>query len=491
MLFGYIVEKYMDTSVHKKTILFLLIFSSLYANTSVIIDPLFSQKEKQYLQSKKEIKMCIDPNWMPFEAIKDGEHIGMTKEYFNLIEKILSTKITLIDTKSWTESIEYAKMRECDIFSLAMETPNRKKYMNFTKPYLEVPTVITTQLTKPFMDDVENYLRYSLGITKGFAMIEVLKEEYPHIKLVEFDSLEDGLNAVRRGEIYGYIDNLISSGYAIQKNYIGELKIVGKFNYTWNLSIGVRNDDIQLLSIFNKAIDSIKNDQYRKIINKWLSVQYEKSIDFSSIWEIVVFISALILFLIYRQYELRKYTRVLEEKEKQLKILSTTDALTGLHNRRYFDSIMHDEFSRAMRKGDSLVFAMFDIDNFKKYNDIYGHQLGDEVIKKVAAVLEKYSRRFGDYAFRIGGEEFALILQNQKNEDMSVFFDKILKEIEWFNVEHSGNSEYNVVTVSAGINHIEKIEKLDLEKIYRETDKLLYEAKNKGRNQVSYKVTNI
>ena len=98
-----------------------------------IVTELFSfeldltSQEKEYLQKKKVIKMCIDPDWMPFESFdSDGRYIGMTSDYFKLFEKELGVPIKVVRTKSWIESIEAAKARKCDIYSLAMETPRER-----------------------------------------------------------------------------------------------------------------------------------------------------------------------------------------------------------------------------------------------------------------------------------------------------------------------------------------------------------------------------
>ena len=232
---------------------FILALSILsYAIDIGIPEKSFTDEEISYLSKKSKITMCIDPDWMPFEKIENGKHVGMTEEYFRIFSKKIGTKVVLVPTKTWTESIEFAKSRKCDIFSLAMRTDDRAEYMNFTSSYLKAPLVIITQITKLFIDDPKDVIHQPLGITKGYAFIEILKKKYPNIELVEFETLNEGLDAVRRGKIFGYIDNLITSGYAIQKNYIGELKVAGKFEETWDWSIGVRNDDLILLSIFEE-----------------------------------------------------------------------------------------------------------------------------------------------------------------------------------------------------------------------------------------------
>jgi len=309
-------------------LLFIFAFSILsYANDTVLSEPNFTDEEKSYLSKRTEIKMCIDPDWMPFEKIKDAKHIGMTAEYFTMFSKKINIPIVMVPTKTWTESLDFAKNRKCDIFSLAMKTADRSKYMNFTSPYLKAPLVIITQITKPFIDDPKSVISEPLGITKGYAFIEILKEQYPNIHLVEFETLHDGLDAVRRGKVFGYIDNLISSGYSIQKDYIGELKIAGKFEETWQWSVGIRNDEPVLLSIFEKAISSVKSEEYRQVMNRWISVQYQSKYDYDLFLKVALGMLLLIAFSFYRHYTLKKYTIRLEEKEKELKHLSSAKSL--------------------------------------------------------------------------------------------------------------------------------------------------------------------
>ncbi|QSZ41464.1 transporter substrate-binding domain-containing protein [Sulfurimonas aquatica] len=308
-------------------LLIFALFILSYSNDTALSYAHLSDEEKSYLLKKSEIKMCIDPDWMPFEKIEEGMHIGMTADYFKIFSKKISIPIVLVPTKTWTESLEFAKDRKCDILSLAMSTADRTKYMNFTQAYLKAPLVIITQITKPFIDDPVSVISKPLGITKGYAFIEILKKKYPNINLVEFETLQDGLNAVRRGKIFAYIDNLISSGYSIQKEYIGELKVAGKFETTWQWSVGVRNDDSVLLSIFEKIISSVKSEEYRDVMNKWISVQYESKYDYELFLKVAAGMLLLIVMLALRHNTLKKYTIKLEEKEKELEQLSAAKSL--------------------------------------------------------------------------------------------------------------------------------------------------------------------
>lgn len=279
---------------------------------------ILTKEEFQYLQSKKAIKMCIDPNWMPFEKNENGKHLGMSADYIKLLQKQINTPIVHIPTKNWSQSLEFGKQRKCDIFSLVMPTNERKKYLEFTKPYLNVPLIIATSIEKFFINDISTVLDKKIGIVKGYAYIEILKEKYPNINLIEVENINDGLQKVRDKELFGFVGTLSTVGYAIQKSYIGELKIAGKFENTWNLGIGVRNDEKILASIFNKAIDTINEKQHQSILNKWVSVNYQKGVDYSIIYQIVALFVLIVIFILYKNQSMKNLNKKILEANKEI-----------------------------------------------------------------------------------------------------------------------------------------------------------------------------
>ena len=133
--------------------------------------------------------------------------------------------------------------------------------------------------------------------------------KYGDLTIVEVDNIDDGLKKVVQGEIYGYIGTLATIGYSFQKKFTGELKISGKFDGTWDFSVGVRNDDPILLNIFQKAVNSIDKESEQKILNKWLSINYVKETDYSLLFKTIggfVLILSIILFFYFKQMRLKE-----------------------------------------------------------------------------------------------------------------------------------------------------------------------------------------
>lgn len=170
--------------------------------------------------------------------------------------------------------------------------------------------------------------------------------------------------------------------------------------------------------------------------------------------------------------------------KKTNEALAITDALTGLSNRHYYKSVIIREISRAKRDGKNITFIMSDVDFFKKYNDTYGHQEGDKVLRAIALTLKNLLHRGGDYVFRMGGEEFAILVSDLDEPHSTMLGEKIRSAVESLNIPHSKNSASPYVTLSIGIMVADpKRDVVDEETIYKTADEALYQAKEQGRNR--------
>ncbi len=198
-----------------------------------------------------------------------------------------------------------------------------------------------------------------------------------------------------------------------------------------------------------------------------------------------------------RESELRQAYEVLEVRvqertyelellNEKLERLSLSDGLTGIANRRYFDDFLAREWGRAKRDQTPISLLMLDVDNFKLYNDTYGHIAGDECLKKIATILGGVTKRSTDLAARYGGEEFALILPNTTQENSLLIGNKILASIEELRLEHSASSVSRFVTVSIGSASFVPTRGSSPEIILLAADQVLYQAKQTGRNQLKW-----
>ncbi len=167
-----------------------------------------------------------------------------------------------------------------------------------------------------------------------------------------------------------------------------------------------------------------------------------------------------------------------------LKNASRIDGLTGIANRRRFDETIETEWKRAFREGEAMSLLMLDIDFFKRYNDAYGHQAGDECLRKIAMTLAKNLKRPGDLAARYGGEEFACVLPGVSPEGALKIAGRINAAVREMAMPHEDSDVAVIVTASIGVATMMPAEDEGWKKLVERADKALYQAKQQGRDRV-------
>lgn len=180
--------------------------------------------------------------------------------------------------------------------------------------------------------------------------------------------------------------------------------------------------------------------------------------------------------------QLAALQRQLESSNRELQRISCQDGLTGIFNRRHFDSYIEQEWARAVREGSNISLVLADIDYFKSYNDHYGHQAGDECLKVVARVFRESLQRPADFAARYGGEEFVVILPKTDPEGAEVIAESMRARVDRLNLRHGFSRVADHVTISLGVATVRPNPKIRPQELIGLADRALYEAKQKGRN---------
>ena len=168
---------------------------------------------------------------------------------------------------------------------------------------------------------------------------------------------------------------------------------------------------------------------------------------------------------------------------KKLENASYTDSLTSLYNRRYFNLVYEREIKRAKRNHSYITFMMLDIDYFKQYNDTYGHIKGDAVLKKVASVFQDILKRPSDYVFRLGGEEFGVLLTDTSETNSASVAQSICDAVRASQITHESSKIDKYITISIGVACCIADGALDEELLIAKADETLYKAKEGGRNR--------
>jgi len=221
-------------------------------------------------------------------------------------------------------------------------------------------------------------------------------------------------------------------------------------------------------------------------VSKWASLTFfikggvEQSISIVLVMLGVVGIMSSLLILTAHRLEYD-----LEAANRKLEALANQDDLSGLFNRRYFYNALAHEFGRARRSGGRLSLIMGDIDSFKKFNDAYGHQAGDDCIRAVGAAFRESGRRPSDVAARYGGEEFVMLLPDTDAKGAMEVARAIKERIRRCAIPHGESAASNFVTMSFGVACIEPGGVKDPDALVAFADEALYRSKERGRDRIT------
>jgi diguanylate cyclase (GGDEF)-like protein len=205
---------------------------------------------------------------------------------------------------------------------------------------------------------------------------------------------------------------------------------------------------------------------------------------FGALVLLIYILNTVILFVGLIMLASSRFARELERANTALTVLSSLDGLTGLFNRRQLDLDLEEEYQRAARDGRPLGVILVDIDHFKPFNDTYGHQNGDECLKRVATAIREAVARPGDRVARYGGEEFAVILPGANLAGTAAVAEGIRRRVESLDIGHPCSATAPRVTISLGVASIIPRTRSPWSEIVAQADQALYEAKRRGRNRV-------
>jgi len=252
-------------------------------------------EEKEWLKKHPHIRLGVDPNFMPFEAVSTGgEYEGISASYVSVISKKLDVEMAPVKGLGWQGVIDAVKAGELDVLPCVAKSPKRTEFLQFTRPYLDFQTVAITRKDAKFIADMKSLKDAKVAVVKGYFVQEMLEQDFPEMKLVLVNDIEQGLKAVAEGKAAAYVDNSASIVYAMSKLGLTDLKVAASTGYSSSLRFGVRKDWPQLATILDKALNSIPEEERRNIANRWINVRFAQRTDWAFLIKIGIAVALVI-----------------------------------------------------------------------------------------------------------------------------------------------------------------------------------------------------
>jgi diguanylate cyclase (GGDEF)-like protein len=448
-------------------------------------------EELEYIQRNPVVKIATESDNYPlsFYSHDDNKLQGIAFDVMSELNLITGLSFEIANTPDmrFLDLTAMVERGEASLVTVIIRTKEREK--SFLLPETPVMRDFSVLISKSEFPNIQidGLANVTVGLVKGTMQTKLFKQWFPSYKnYKEYDSMNSVFNALEHGDVDMF---MAMSNYLLSiENYkeITGYKANVVFDNPSDIIFGFNKNEAVLCSIVDKALAII---DLEAISRHWMNKRYDyraKVIEAQRPWLIGAIVMslavlAMVLILFFRNRSegkrleilVQKRTAEIEKQRKLLEYMSLTDPLTGLPNRRNFDMRLDIEWQIAIREKQAISFLMLDIDNFKKYNDFYGHQQGDDVLCIIAKIIEQTPKRPGDFVARWGGEEFAVLLSNTEEKGAL----KVAEAIR-------ANVEQTYITVSIGVNTQFPEQDSSLESFIAVADKELYKAKDAGRNKV-------
>ncbi|WP_192954762.1 response regulator [Gallaecimonas mangrovi] len=253
-----------------------------------------TDKQKQWLDQHRSIRLGIDPSWLPIEGFsKQNEYVGVGSEYINWLSTLLNVQMKPVKGLSWAQALAAYKEGKVDLFPAMTPSAERRKDYLFTDPYQTLPMVLITRAKAPFIAGLNDLKGKKVAVVQGYVTQEYLQQDYPSIEVVGFSNLEKALAAVSGGDVAAAFDNQAAVTYNIRQHQFHNLKIAATTPYSFKLAMAVRKDWPQLIPILNKALAQLTDDQRQSFYDRWVNVRTTEQTNWQLVWLITLGIFAI------------------------------------------------------------------------------------------------------------------------------------------------------------------------------------------------------
>jgi PAS domain S-box-containing protein len=296
-----------------------------------------SKEEKNYISNNNIIKMCNILNLKPIEFYENEKIQGINIDLLNLIGKKINVKFENIIVKDYQTAKKYLEDKICDILPTIYQEKDLENIL-FTKPLLSYKLAIITQKGKPVVQDINEVLNKTMAKKYNSENLDILKNNYPNINIIETKSDYETFEAVNSNKVYYAIEPLPVVAYYMSKFAFNNIFISRYTNILLTSQIAVSKDNKILFDIFNRAIEQISENEHNEIFNKWTNFSIYTSFDYSIIWKISLGVFIILLIIAYRQSILNKHNKTLrlinnEIEKKNRQIAKQKELFEKLYNK--------------------------------------------------------------------------------------------------------------------------------------------------------------
>jgi ABC-type amino acid transport substrate-binding protein len=318
------------------------------------------------------INYCVDPIWAPYESTKNAQHIGISKQYIDIIQQKSPLTFNLIPVKNWQQALAFVKKGECQLLPMLNKSPQRDKFLTFTDIYFRAPNALYGHYNQKMLGNLSAISTQTVAVVAGYRMHGYLKSTFPKMNIIAVKNEQEGLTRVEKKEIDYFVGSFYSANKIIQDALLTNLRIAGIAEIEDNLRIGVNKQSEYLLPYLNKAIAELTDQDHQNVFSYFKVLNTVKHTDYSFARRIAIFCGMIIIVLLagywrsihysnklkIKNLALKKLHTQLDEKNKQLAELAIRDPLTNLYNRSHLSEVISQQINLKNRYNKSACLLI-------------------------------------------------------------------------------------------------------------------------------------
>ncbi|MDV6316919.1 diguanylate cyclase domain-containing protein [Idiomarina sp. HP20-50] len=461
--------------------------------TLVILTVFFSSspagagQSEGWLKDYENIRVGVPAQLAPLVSIENGQAEGLDVDLMKKFTRGLPAEIVWKPCGSWLNCLQAIKDKEIDVLSSVSYSVERNQFMDFTQSYWSMPWAAIS-LSSPQSNSgsigLAQLKNSKVGVVKGYSITSQLSQ-LSGIQLVQVDGIREGMSLLRSSTVDYYVDSLPMLVHQLQERPLpgSELSVIDDAKGE-KLYLAIRDDWQPLVMALNRGIDSVTENERRQLRQKWYGFQLEQGWSNEELLDIAMKVGSIVLlvivgFVIWNS-RLRKEIKLRKAAERRIRHIATHDELTGLPNRNLMQDRLEQTLNQNERTGKPFAVLFLDLDGFKKINDDFGHNYGDELLIHAAQRMSTLLRR-SDTVCRHGGDEFVIILPtaNTTGSALAVSRKLVVQLAKPYKVKKKTLE----ISVSIGVAVYPKHGK-STDDLLRSADKAMYRAKAAGKNDV-------
>ncbi len=278
-----------------------------------------SLEDQRWLAEHPKIRVGVNPAWPPVEYLQgNGAYRGLASDYLSLLTSWLGVQAQIRPMPSWAEARQQVEAGQIDLLPAVTASASGRKFLKFTQPYLRFPVVVFTRKDAPLLTGLADLEGQKVIVEDASSMQEILRDRYPRIDFTVSGNSLSALNKLAVGQVDAFVGNLATGSTLLQQHGLKNIKVAAPTPYNMNLSMGVRKDWPELVTILDKLLASINDEQRMAIRKKWMRVDYEVQVDYQLLWRVIAAGLVLLLLILIWMYQMRAQKDRLQKSEMQL-----------------------------------------------------------------------------------------------------------------------------------------------------------------------------